>query len=768
MKPMKFGMGQSVRRSEDARFITGAGHYPTDYQPEGRVFSAFVRSPHAHARFTIANVADVRAMKGVSLVWTAEDVTDISLVPCQALIGNSDGSQVQQTDYAVLAKGEVRHVGDAVAFIVAKTLAQAKDAAEALDIRYTALPPAVGIEAAMKKDAPLVWPELKTNLAVDAHIGDKDKTDKAFAKADRIVSIKLVNNRLVANYMEPRVCTAEYDAAKKSYTLTLGSQGSHGLRDTLAKMMKIKPADIRVITPDVGGGFGNKSFMYREYPLLTRAARVLKKPVSWVQERGEHFQTCVHGRDNIVTGEMALSKSGKFLAMRVDLLADLGAYLSQYGPFIPFLGGTMTTGLYDIPAAYFRVRAVYTHTVPVDAYRGAGRPEAAYLVERLVDKIAMETGKSRDAIRALNFIKPEKMPYTTQVGRTYDSGEFEAHMRSAMAAADWDGFKGRVAAAKKRGLIRGLGMSTYVEACAFGAPEPAYLSLGTDGVVTIKIGTQSTGQGHQTAYAQLASQYFDLPLDKIRVLQGDTNDTPTGGGTGGSRSIPVGGAAVDIAARKLAENVKSIAAEELEANARDLEIVDGRIKVVGTDKGMSLSAVAGSKKASAALLNTTGEFTQPDATYPNGTHVCEVEIDPETGTTRIVNYVIVDDFGVTLNPMLLAGQVHGGVAQGIGQALIERTVYGEDGQLITATFNDYAMPRADDLPDFSFQTRNVPCATNLLGVKGAGEAGSIGSCPAVMNAMVDALHRAYGITEIDMPATSERVFTAISTASRKR
>ena len=766
MKPMKFGMGQSVRRTEDARFITGNGHYATDYQPDGAVYAVLVRATHAHATFTIDNLAEVRALKGVLLAWGAEDVADIGMVSCQAMQKNDDGKRMVQTDYAVLAKGEVRHIGDAVAFIVGRTLAQARDAAEQLQITYTDLPAAVGALEALKDGAPLVWPELKTNVALDASQGNKAKTDAAFAKADRVVSIDIINNRLVANYMEPRVCTAEYDPAAKTYKLTLGSQGSHGLRDKLASIMGIKPDKIRVVTPDVGGGFGNKAFMYREYPLLTKAAKALKKPVQWVQERTEHFLSCAQGRDNIVTAEMALSKSGKFLAMRVDLIADMGAYLSQYAPYIPVLGGTMTTGCYDIPQAYFRVRGVYSHTPPVDAYRGAGRPEAAYLVERLVDRIAFETGKTPDAVRALNFVKPGQMPYKTPLNRVYDSGEFEGHMRRAMEIADWAGFKKRYAASRKKGLVRGIGMGSYIEACGGGSPEPAYVRLESDGTVTIRIGTQSNGQGHETAYAQLASQHLDLPLSRIRVKQGDTNDTPTGGGTGGSRSIPVGGAAVDAASAKLVENLKSIAAGELEAAVGDLEIADGRVRVAGTDRAIDFAALAKSKKATAELLNTTAEFAPPEATYPNGTHVCEVEIDPETGTTEIVNYVIVDDFGKTLNPLLLAGQVHGGVGQGIGQALTEHTVFDADGQLLSASFMDYAMPRADNMSSFTFETRNVACATNALGVKGAGEAGSIGSCPAIMNAVVDALNRGYGIRHIDMPATPQRVFEAICGAGR--
>ncbi|HRJ68798.1 MAG TPA: xanthine dehydrogenase family protein molybdopterin-binding subunit [Beijerinckiaceae bacterium] len=767
MKPMKFGMGQAVRRVEDQRFITGSGHYATDYRPDGVTYAAFVRSPHAHATFAIRNVEAVRALKGVLLVLTPEDVAGLNPIPCQAILKNSDGSSMVRTPYAALAQGEVRHVGDTVAMVVAKSLAQAKDAAEALEIDWKAMPAAVGIKAAMKKGAPAVWAEVTGNIALDSHIGDKAKTDAAFARADRVVKLTIVNNRLVANYMEPRVCTAEYDTAKKRYTLTLGSQGSHGIRDTLAKILGEKSENIRVVTPDVGGGFGNKAFMYREYPLLAVAARKLKKPVTWTQERSEHFLTCAQGRDNIATAEMALSSSGRFLAMRVDLLADFGAYLSQYAPYIPFLGGTMTTGVYDIPAAHFRVRGIYTHTVPVDAYRGAGRPEAAYLIERLVDAIALETGRTPDRIRSINYIRPGRMPYATPVGRTYDSGDFEGVMRRAMEVSDWSGFRKRAAASKKRGRLRGIGLATYIEACGGGGAEPAYVALEKDGSITIRIGSQSNGQGHETAYAQLASQHLDLPLSKIRVLQGDTNQTPTGSGTGGSRSIPVGGAAVDVAAARLAENLRKIAADELESAPSDLEIADGRVRVAGTDRAIDFAGIARSRKATAELLNTTGSFAPPEATYPNGTHVCEVEIDPDTGSTQVLSYVIVDDFGVTLNPLLLAGQVHGGTIQGIGQALLENTVFTPEGQLLTASFMDYAMPRAADVPSLHFETRNVRCVTNSIGVKGAGEAGAIGSCPAVINAVVDALNRGFGIRHIDMPATPEKVFAAIRSAKAR-
>jgi carbon-monoxide dehydrogenase large subunit len=762
---MKFGVGQPVRRVEDLRFITGGGRYTEDHRPDRAVYGVVVRSPHAHADFKFGDLDPVRNMAGVLLVLTHEDIGHLGTLPCLGPTRNSDGSKMTLPPYPVLCADRVRHVGDAVAFVVAETEEQARAAAEAMEIEWNPLEAVVGIEGAESQDAPRVWPQVDGNVAFDTEVGDREATDAAFARADRVISLTLVNNRLVSNFLEPRACVAEYDEESRRWTLTLGSQGSHDIRDSLAKhILKVDPQRIRVVTPDVGGGFGTKIFMYREYPLCAVAAERLKRPVKWAADRTEHFMGDAQGRDNVTTARMAVDANGRFLALRVDLRADLGAYLSQFAPFVPASGANMSPGAYDIPAVHARIRGYYTNTLPVDAYRGAGRPEAAYVIERFVDHVARELGLARDAVRAMNFIKPEAMPYTTATGRVYDSGDFEGHMRRAMEVAEWAGFDARAAAAGKEGRIRGIGLASYIEACSGGSAEDATVTLEADGTVTVQIGTQSTGQGHVTAYAQLVSQYLDIPVESVRVLQGDTDSVATGGGTGGSRSIPVGGASVAGASRTLAENVKRIAADLLEAGVADMEIVDGNVRIAGTDRAVSLAELASSPDTRRDLLTVTDSWKPPEATYPNGTHVCEVEIDPETGETEVVRYTIVDDFGVTMNPLLLAGQVHGGAAQGIGQALHERTVYDTGGQLVTASFMDYRLPRAADIPNFHFETRNVPSTTNVLGMKGAGEAGAIGACPAVMNAVADALARAYGSVPIDMPATPDRVFSAIRTA----
>lgn len=766
MSVKKFGVGQPLRRVEDHRLVTGGGNYTDDYGPEKCLQAVVLRSPHAHARFTIKDVEAAKAIKGVKLVLTAQDVSHLGPVPCLAPMGNKDGTRNHVAHIPVLCEGVVKHVGDAVAFIVADDAQRARDAAEAIVVDYTPLPVAADMRAALKKGAAAVWPQQPDNVAYDAEMGEKGPVDAAFAKAPKVVSIEVENNRLITNYLETRGAVGEYDA-KAGYKLTVSSQGVHGIRDTLAaKVLKVKPEKVRVVTGDVGGGFGTKTFTYREYPLVLEAAKRLRRPVKWTADRSDHFVADAHGRDNLSTAEVAMDAQGRFLAMRFDIIGNLGAYLSQYGPYIPYLGATMVTGVYRTPLIHVRVRGVYTNTVPVDAYRGAGRPEAAYLLERLVDRAARETGIRPDVLRRRNFIPPAAMPYKTPVGdRTYDTGDFDKHLTRAMEAADWNGFKDRLRASKKAGKLRGIGVATYIECTAWGSGEDVEIRLETDGTVTLFSGTQSNGQGHATAYAQFASQHLDLPPEKIRVVQGDTATVATGNGTGGSRSIPVGGVSVHLAAQNLAEKLKRLASDALEASASDLEIKDGGIGVVGTDRRISFVDLAKMPSATEAARTGEGDFTPPDATYPNGTHVAEVEIDPETGVTTIVNYNICDDFGVAVNPMLLAGQVHGGVVQGIGQALYERTVYGADGQLVTASFMDYCMPRADDVPSFAFETKNVPSTTNPLGIKGAGEAGSIGSCPAVMNAVVDALDRAHGIRDIDMPATPDRVFAAIRAAS---
>lgn len=765
MRPMKFGVGQPIRRVEDQRLATGTGRYTDDTAVEGALHGYVLRSQYAHAKFTIRDKDTARKMKGVKLILTGEDVAHLGGLPCKGLIASVTGEMVKPLPVPVLPLDTVRHVGEAVAFIVAETLEQARDAAEAVDIAWDPLPSIIGISEALAEGAPLVWPDREGNVAFEAGQGDAARTEKAFAKADRTISVTVVNNRLASNYMETRACVAEYDKAAKRWTLTMGSQGSHNMREILADyILKVPHSRIRVVTPDVGGGFGTKLFMYREYPLTMVAAEKLKRPVRWVSDRTEHFLADTHGRANLATATMALDKKGRFLGLKVDLRAEMGAYLSQYGPFIPWVGTTMTPGCYDIPAVHVRIRGVLTNTTPVDAYRGAGRPEAAYLIERLVDAIARELGKTPDAIRALNFVKPESMPHKTQTGPVYDSGEFEGHMRRAMDVADWKGFKTRLKASTKAGKIRGIGMACYIEACGGGGPESSTVILEKDGMVTVLIGTQSNGQGHETAYSQLVAQHLDIPLDRIRVIQGDTDRVATGAGTGGSRSIPVGGAALDKASSILTDNLKQLASEKLEAGVGDLEIVNGAVRVVGTDRGLDLTAIAALPGATPELLKVHQSWEPPEATYPNGTHVCELEVDPATGGTEILNYVVVDDFGLTLNPMMLAGQVHGGAAQGIGQALMEEIRFDDSGQMLTATFMDYALPRAVDIPNFHFETRNVRCVTNALGVKGAGEAGAIGSCPAVMNAMVDALNRAAGISAIDMPATPGKVFGALKAA----
>jgi carbon-monoxide dehydrogenase large subunit len=762
---MKFGFGQPVRRVEDQRLTTGTGRYTDDIAVEGALHAYVLRSQYAHARFTIRDKETARRMKGVKLVLTGEDVAEYGDLPCKGHIKTVSGEMSQSLPVPVLPRDTVRHVGEAVAFIVAETLAQARDAAEAIEIDWQPLPAVTGIEEALAKGAPQVWADRPGNVAFEAEQGDREKTEKAFAKAARTVSLTIVNNRLASNYMETRACVAEYDKAEKRWTLTLGSQGSHGMRDLIATyVLKVDPKRIRVVTPDVGGGFGTKIFLYREYPLAMIAAEKLKRPVRWVADRNEHFLADTHGRANLATATMALDAKGKFIGLKVDLSAEMGAWLSQYGPFIPWVGTTMTPGCYNIPAVHVLFRGVLTHTTPIDAYRGAGRPEAAYLIERLVDAIARETGKTPDAVRAQNFVKPSEMPHKTQTGPVYDSGEFEGHMRHAMQVADWKGFKARHKAAAKAGKIRGIGMASYIEACGGGGPESSTVILEKDGMVTVLIGTQSNGQGHETAYSQLVSQHLDIPMDRIRVVQGDTDRVETGSGTGGSRSIPVGGAALNKATEILTDNLKQLASETLEAAVGDLEIANGAVRIVGTDKQLDLAAIAALPGATPTMLKVHQSWTPPEATYPNGTHVCELEIDPGTGQTEILNYVVVDDFGVTLNPLMLQGQVHGGAVQGIGQALMEEIRFDPDGQMLTATFMDYALPRAIDVPNFHFETRNVRCLTNAIGVKGAGEAGAIGACPAVMNAMVDALDRAAGIKAIDMPATPVKVFNALKEA----
>ncbi|TCU64589.1 xanthine dehydrogenase molybdenum binding subunit apoprotein [Bradyrhizobium sp. R2.2-H] len=763
--PIKFGVGQSVLRKEDDALIRGKGRYTDDYAPQAALRCLMLRSPHAHAKYTI-DASRARGLPGVALILTADDVADLGNLPC---LFNLETDPFTGPPYPILAKDEVRHVGDAVAFVVAETIDQARDAIEAIDVKWSPLPAVTGVVNAVKKGAAQVWPDKPGNLLFDVSIGDKAATEAAFAKAHAVAEISIVNPRVVASFMETRAAVCEYDAKRDHLTLTIGSQGSHRLRDILCQNVLNIPTDkMRVICPDVGGGFGTKLFPYREYALMAVAAKKLKKTVKWAADRTEHFMGDAQGRDNVTTAKMALAEDGKFLAMDCDLMGDMGAYLSTFGPYIPHGGAGMLPGLYDIQAFHCRVRTIFTNSVPVDAYRGAGRPEAAYVIERLVDACARKLDMTPDAVRRKNFIPPKALPYKTATGKVYDSGDFAAHLKRAMEIAEWKEFPKRAKLAKKHGLIRGIGLASYVEVCGTMGEETANVRLDPNGDVTVLIGTQSSGQGHQTAYAQIVAEQFGVAPERVHIHQGDTDEIATGLGTGGSASIPSGGVSVERATRELGSKLKEIAAQALEASAGDLEIFEGVVRIAGTDRSISFADLAKRPGVDPSKLNGSATFASADGTYPNGTHVAEVEIDPATGIIKIVNYVIVDDFGKTLNPLLLAGQVHGGAMQGIGQALMEQVVYGAtDGQLITATFMDYALPRAADGPAFVFETNNIPCKTNPMGVKGAGEAGAIGSCPAIVNAIVDALWREYKIDHIDMPATPERVWIAINEYHRR-
>ena len=771
----RFGMGQPIRRVEDQRFLTGTGRYTDDIVRPGQLAAIVLRSPHAHAVIDAIDISQAAQAPGVVAVLTGADLEadGIGTIPSGFRATNRDGSVMWAPPRRALATERVRFVGDPVALVLAETVNQARDAADLIEVEYRPLPAVVDAAAALAEGAAPVWQEVPGNLCFDWETGEAGPVDDALAQAAHVVRAELVNNRLAPTAMETRSAIGEYDATDGRLTLTTGTQGAHTLRDWLARHVFKLPADrIRVVAPDVGGGFGMRLFLFPEHVLVLWAARRLGRPVKWVADRSESFQSDTHGRDNLTSAELAVAADGRFLGLRVATVANLGAYLSQYGAFVPTLAGTaMLTGVYAIPAAHVRVRGALTNTTPVDAYRGAGRPEAAYVIERLADLAAAATGLAPDEIRRRNYITPEQMPYHTVLGNTYDSGDFACNLADAQARADWAGFPARRAAAAARGRLRGIGLSSYIEACGGGGPEDAWLRYDADGTVTVLIGTQSTGQGHETAYAQMVAAELGLPIERVRVRQGDTDLIPRGSGTGGSRSLPVGGASLAEAVDGVLAKARQIAAHGLGVAEAELEFTGDGFRVENSNRYRTLADLAADALDPARLppglspgLEAAGRFDPPASTFPNGVHVCEVEVDPETGAVDIAAYTIVDDFGVVLNPLLLAGQVFGGAVQGIGQALVERVVYEPDsGQLITGTFMDYGLPRASDLPSFAFTTNEVPCRTNPLGVKGAGEAGTIGAAPAVINAVVDALS-GFGITHIDMPATPLAVWTAIRAA----
>jgi aerobic carbon-monoxide dehydrogenase large subunit len=774
----QFGIGQPVRRVEDRRFITGHGNYVDDIQLPRQTYAFMLRSPHAHASIAAIDAAAALSVPGVLAVFTGEDLArdGIGPIPCLSALTNRDGSPSVLPPHPAIARGRLRHVGDTVAMVVAENAAAARDAAELIAIDYEPLPASIDTAHALDPGQPQVWDEAPGNLCFDWEVGDRSGVERTLAGARHRISLELVNNRIVVNSMEPRGAIGEYDPGEDSYTLWSSTQGSHFVRNLLAdSVFKIPENRIRVVTRDVGGGFGMKLFLYPEHILVLWAAKKVGRPVKWTPDRADAFMTDTQGRDNVTRLELALDDELRFQALDVGLIANMGAYLSNFAPEIPTASGAvMHSGVYAIPAIHVGVKGVFTNTVPVDAYRGAGRPEAAYAIERLVDYAARQLALPPEELRRRNFIKPEAMPYQTALGLNYDSGEFARNLDQALAAADLAGFPGRRNEARAR-RYRGLGHAVYIEQSGFPPDEFAELRFDQSGSLMILMGTQSSGQGHQTAYTQLAAERLGIDPDKVRVLQGDTAAISFGRGTGGSRSIPVGGASLVQAADKLIAKGRRIAAHLFEAAEADVEFADGVFSVSGTDRRLGIEEVARAAFDPARQapgvepgFDESGHFTPPQPTFPNGCHVCEVEIEPDTGHIDILRYLVVDDFGTVINPLLLAGQVQGGVAQGVGQAMLERTVFDpETGQLLTGSLTDYCIARAEDLPAIEFAYNIVPCRTNPLGVKGAGEAGAIGAPPALVNAVVDALAE-LGIEHLDMPLTPERVWQAIQAAQPRQ
>ncbi len=770
----KFGFGQPVRRVEDARLLTGLGRFTDDITLDNLAWGHVLRSPHAHARIRGLDASAARAMPGVLAILTAEDITAAGLatIVCLAPATQPDGSVQPQPAHPILADGTVRHVGDPVAFVVAETALRARDAAEAIEVDYDPLPASIDAATATRPDAALIHEEAPGNISFTWERGDKAAVEQAFARAAHVVRTRLINNRVVVAPIETRGEIGDWDGSR--FTLYTQSQGVHSQRRQLAAMFDLPEESFRVVSGDVGGSFGMKIFMYAEKPLVLLAARLLGRPVKWTGERtADAFLSDSHGRDQINEAELALDADYRFLALRVKSWANMGAYLSNFAPYIPTACGfLMLNGAYRFEAIHSSVTGVFTNTVPVDAYRGAGRPEANYVLERTVDAAARELGIDPAELRRRNFIPAGDLPYKTTLDAVYDSGNFEHLLDEALRHADRAGFAERRAAALTRGKLRGFGIACYIENCGSGPEETGHLAIEADGTATFSIGTQTGGQGHATAYAQIIADRLGLDIGAVRVIQGDTDLVATGTGTGGSRSIPLGGVSCDRAVTETVEKGRRIAAVTLEAEAADIEFADGYFSLPGTNRRASLAEVAAAANDPANLpageqpgLNGAGSFATETYTFPNGSHVCEIEIDPETGATEIVKYTVVDDFGTVLNPLMLEGQVHGGIGQGIGQALHELCHYDENGQLISGSFMDYCLPRASDLPAVDFNLyQGAPCTTNPLGMKGAGEAGAVGAPQAVIHAVLDALADR-GVKSIDMPATPQAIWRALRGAA---
>lgn len=785
----KDGIGAATPRREDLRFLTGNGRYTDDINLRGQAHAAFLRSQVAHGRITRLDTSAAEAMPGVVAVFTAADFAAAGGLPCGWQVTDKHGQPMQEPKHPILAEGKVRHVGDPIAAVVAETLEQARDAAEAIEVEIDELPPVLNMKDALAEGATKVHDDLTSNLCYDWGFVEENKTavDEAFAKAAHVISLDLVNNRLVANPMEPRVAVGDYDRWDDMHTLYTTSQNPHVIRLLMgAFVLGIPEHKLRVVAPDVGGGFGSKIYHYAEEAFVTQAAKILKRPVKWTSSRSEAFISDAQGRDHLTKMELALDADHNFTAIRTETYANMGAYLSTFAPSIPtWLHGTLMAGNYKTPLIYVNVKAVFTNTVPVDAYRGAGRPEATYQLERVIDKAARELGVDPVELRRKNFIRPDQFPYQTPVAVVYDTGNYDATLDKMLELADYAGFDARAAESKARGKFRGFGVAHYIEACGIapsnlvgqlgaraGLYESATVRVNATGSISVFTGSHSHGQGHETTFAQVVADMIGIPAAQVDIVHGDTARTPMGMGTYGSRSLAVGGSALVRATGKIIAKAKKIAAHLLEAAEGDIELKDGKFTVAGTDRsvdwaGVTLAAYVPHNYPLENLepgLEETAFYDPSNFTYPAGAYGCEVEVDPETGKVEILAFTAADDFGNVVNPMIVEGQVHGGLAQGIGQALLESCVYDDSGQLLSGSFMDYAMPRADDLPSYRVDhSCATPCTHNPLGVKGCGEAGAIGSPPAVVNAVIDALQRAghRHVTHIDMPLTPVRVWAAM-------
>jgi len=766
----KFAVGQSVPRKEDPLLLRGHGQYTDDVSLPGQAYAVMVRSQNAHGVLRGIDATAARAMPGVLGVYSAEDLASYGPLKCGVPFNNRDGTPMKKPLRQALATGKVRYVGDPVAFVVAETLLQAKDAAEAVVLDVESLPAVTAAEEAARDGAPLLYDDVPGNIALDYLFGDAEAVKAAFAEAAHVTKLKLVNSRLVVNAMEPRAALASHDGNR--FTLHVASQGVFGMRATLAEALGVAPKDVHVLTGQVGGSFGMKAAMFPEYICVLHAARTLGRPVKWTEDRSGSFVSDSHGRDHEVSGELALDADGNFLAVRLTSFANMGAFLSPVAPMPGTINAVKNVqGMYRTPLIEVSTKCVFTNTSHVSAYRGAGRPEGNYYMERLIDTAAAELGVDRVALRKRNQIRPQDLPLKTASAMTYDSGDFAALTKQAYELADANGFARRKRESRKRGRLRGLGIGNFLEVTAPPSKELADIKFNADGTVTLATGTLDFGMGHATPFAQILSERLGVPFDKISLLQGDSDKLAAGGGSGGSKSLIHSGTAIVEASAKVIEKGKEIAAYVLEAAASDMVFERGRFVIVGTDRAISIMDLAAKLHNGANLpaeapqsLDVTHVGDGGSAsTFPNGCHIAEVEVDPETGSVEVASYVSVNDFGVVVNPLIVAGQLHGGVVQGIGQALMEHTVYDGDGQLLTGSFLDYRMPRANDLPPIAVSTQSTRCRHNPIGVKGCGEVGTIASPAALMSAVVDALSR-YGITHLDMPATPERIWTAIRAA----